>query len=222
MSQSLLQELRNFGEHSNWNSLQYLGTQRVEHPVNILYMDHDPETCAHYHADTHLGTMLVAVAQMLSTAWFMHNPECLDSYWDVNTETLPEDHPKLSTTLFGGRIYCAIAHQHPCAVWVRECRGNYCWTQHLGAALCREYEKLTKHTHPVEVMLLSTLVHTPPALMGTPTEHSEPPACVPEDCVVFVDGFVDCIASYRQHYASAFAATPFTRRPAPRWLAAAM
>jgi hypothetical protein len=209
--QSMMQELRHFGEYSGFDALQFLDAAQIwqEPPVNIFYLDHDPQAAAQAHCDKHVAKMIVETAQLLSAAWGVLCPTALDHYWQGAEQR---------TTLAGARIYKTTHQNHPSAVWARTTLGNYKWLHALGLRLCDEYTHRYGKVHATTAVLLA-LETPPPQLAGTDPTHMEPPACVPEDCVVMDDGFVDAVASYRHCYATAKRAMlTFRNRPPPAWL----
>lgn len=103
--------------------------------MNIFATNACPVKSAQDHCDVHLRKMIVEIAQLLSTAHF-----------------------ELDGNVVG---YKPTHKNHPCAIWVRECSGNYYWAYMHFAALCDEYTFRTKKVHKTEKEVLGILQRTP-------------------------------------------------------------
>jgi hypothetical protein len=80
--------------------------------VNIFVLDTDIQTCAAYHADQHVGKMILESAQMLCTV--------------LNEHGVPA--PYKSTHV-----------HHPCTLWAGGSLANWQWLRSLALALNEEY-----------------------------------------------------------------------------------
>lgn len=89
--------------------------------MNLFVTNVCPIQSAKEHNSVHLRKMIVEVLQMLSTA---------------------------HVVLDGNQIAYKKTHQnHPCAIWIRECSGNYQWAYEHYKALCEEYTYRTGKVH---------------------------------------------------------------------------
>ena len=79
--------------------------------MNVFVLSEDPRECARFHADQHVGKMLMESVQLLFAA-------------------CPGETPWRKTHL-----------NHPCAVWVRESRENWRWLLALASALAAEHAR---------------------------------------------------------------------------------
>lgn len=121
--------------------------------MNIFITSLNPEICAAQHCDIHLRKMIVETAQLLSTAHVM---------------------------IDGVQVaYKKTHHNHPCAVWVRECRANYVWTSNLLINLLDEYRYRFRKSHATNRHAMALMC--PP--LGIPyREHKTSPAqAMPEE-----------------------------------------
>lgn len=163
--------------------------------MNIFALDLNPSTAARYHCDKHVVKMLVETAQLLSTAWFITNPDQV---------TLAEG----IWALRGQRI-CRPSHSnHPCAVWARATNDNYVWLHALGLRLSEQYTKRYGKQHALHLMLTKPLAAPPESLASGLTPHAQ---AMPDfyKCP-------DAIDAYRMYYVGEklrFARWRFTERP---------
>lgn len=89
--------------------------------MNIFFLSWVIEHCAQYHCSRHVLKMVIEYSQLLSIAHHVINPLQAQDWTDK------------------GLIYKKTHPNHPCSIWVRECKENYIWLCHLGLALCKEY-----------------------------------------------------------------------------------
>lgn len=89
--------------------------------MNIFATNECPVKAAQEHCSVHVVKMILELAQLLSTAHFVLDGE-----------------------QYG---YKPTHVNHPCAVWVRACRGNYAWAHEHFKALCDEYTFRTGKVH---------------------------------------------------------------------------
>lgn len=206
---------------------------RADGEMNVFMTDFDPAQAARWHTDRHVWTMVMASAQILSTAW--HNldndwhkpmePEPAPTPWlvpvSVGFEARTDPHEMLGShwMLHGQRIYARSLYNHPAVLWAQACRGNYDWLWRLAIALTQEYKHRFGRYHRATKPIW-TLEAAPPSLAGTSGDFSEVPPCMPEHFrQVDSAGFYDTVASYR-HYLNT-ASRPlhaWTNRELPPWL----
>ena len=106
--------------------------------MNIFATNHCPIKSAQDHNSVHLRKMIVEICQLLSTAHF-----------------------EIDGQIVG---YKPTHHNHPSAIWVRECSGNYQWAYSHFKALCDEYTYRTGKVHKSSE-LLSLLEKMPPKIV---------------------------------------------------------
>lgn len=203
--------------HEHWAMIDRYG---AEDPINIFYLDHDPEAAARAHCNTHVVKMIVETAQLLSTAWHLTAPDAVESTifgndpmypYEVGLRTLG---PGMAYYLAGQRIYAATHPHHPSSVWTSACTGNYDWLWQLGQCLLEEYTFRYKRQHAT-THVLRTLEARPPLPIG---DQTEPPAAMPEEFIVTSREGVEAVDSYRAYYLGAKRQLlTYTRRQPPRW-----
>lgn len=97
--------------------------------LNIFATNECPIKSAQEHCSVHNVKMVVELAQLLSTAHF---------------------------ELDGIQVGYKPTHKnHPSAIWVRQCSGNYQWTFLHFKALCAEYTFRTGKVHKSSELLIS-------------------------------------------------------------------
>jgi hypothetical protein len=154
--------------------------------VNIFLLDKDPIKCAQYHCDSHVIKMILESAQLLSTAHHVLGGD--------------------------GGVYKKTHENHPCAVWVRETRANYCYLWFLMTCLGKEYTYRYGKTHKTLVDHKDTLANPPGKLQGVLV--SDLPKCMPEHCKS-----EDVVESYRNYYVKEKSdLLKYTKREIPLWV----
>jgi len=122
--------------------------------MNIFFLHHTAIASARYHADIHVGKMLLESCQLLATA-----------------------HHVLGN---GDAVTYKPTHKnHPCAVWVRESKLHYKFVSDLAIHLACEFRKRFGKTHACEAVFEKELRHAPPAL--TNCKWVQPPQAMPEE-----------------------------------------
>lgn len=153
--------------------------------MNIFHLDANLKLCAIYHCNLHVIKMIIEYAQLLSTAH-----RVLDG--TLNGKILELEDKFLQDT-----IYRASHINHPCAVWVRECLGNYTYLYELFIYLSEEYSYRYKKNHATYLKLKHHLNSPPKNINPQSTiNYSSIPLCVSERCKI--EG--DYIQSYRNFY----------------------
>jgi hypothetical protein len=195
-------------------------------PVNIFYLDPDPDVAAAAHCDTHVVKMLLESAQLLSTAWHVGAPHLLEEQpWPVDAPYRRGTEPgEFWTSRFvlrgtGLRVYRRTHVGHPCAEWVRASVWHYDWVWRLASALADEYTHRFKRTH-ASAAVVAGLELPPPGTRDT--GMTEPPCAMPAEFLRYEGRCVDAVASYRAYYCGAKRALlRYTNREIPPWIAAA-
>lgn len=89
--------------------------------MNIFILSWLLDHCAQYHCDKHVIKLILEATQLLSTCQHVINPLEAEKWFNE------------------GLIYRQTHVNHPCSLWVRECKENYIWLCQLGFELCKEY-----------------------------------------------------------------------------------
>lgn len=162
--------------------------------MNLFVLSLCPQTAARLHCDKHVVKMILETAQLLYCAHHV-----------TGTRDLPEG------------AYKKTHANHPCALWVRECRANYLWAADLGLALCAEYQyRYGEHkTHKTERHLLWLKTHVPDLPEGpqTPFRQAMPDEYKRPDAVQAYQTF------YLESKMKARGIVAYTRRERPEFLA---
>ena len=170
--------------------------------MNIFILSWIIEECARFHCDSHCVKMILETSQILSTCWHAVNP--------VEASVLLEEN----------KIYRKTHINHPCCIWVRECKENYIWLCHLGIALCREYafrynKKLTDHKCYAKLYFF--IHNIPPNLKGNKTN----PGNITKPKLAMPDTYKsdDAVYSYRKYYLNEKSHLfKWKNRPKPYWI----
>lgn len=159
--------------------------------MNIFATSSSPFLSAIWLDDLRLNKMILETAQLLCTA-----------------------HHELGSGT--AAMYKSTHKNHPCAIWARECRGNYLWLFEHFQALCNEYEFRRGKVHASRG--LEIFLPHPPAAM--PAGERTPFAnCTPlKDYTVYAVN-----AAYRTYMRAKWLndkRTPtFTKTGWPAWAA---
>lgn len=160
--------------------------------MNIFYLDADPILAAQQQCDKHVVKMILETAQLLSTA---HRELDGDAYAD------------------SVGLYKATHKNHPSAVWVRECVGNYHWAHVHLTALCAEYTRRYDKTHKTQRLLAPLAVM--PSAISSKDAITDVPQCMPDDYKCS-----DSVAAYRDYYQQEKLSQPWAKyayTEAPAW-----
>lgn len=155
--------------------------------MNLFVLDVDPEMAAQYHCDKHVVKMTLETAQLLCTA--VH---------------------ELGFS-FPGQ-YRPTHVNHPCAIWVRQTRGNAFWALELLQQLGVEYTHRYGRVHASTALLepLRACLHyaefpdmaMTPFAQAMPEEYRDP----------------DPVKAYRQYYlGEKLRMMEYTDRATPYW-----
>lgn len=171
---------------------------RPDLAMNLFHLHPDPERCAQYYVDSHVGKILIESCQMLSTAI---------------CET-PGSDDKFDLEYFYKPCYA----NHPMNRWVRESYDNWYWTLQHALALSREFTYRWFTMHRTHYNCLSALLENDvnqfmfDSLPGRLTQF---PLCMPED-YKFYDDPHWCYRVYykfgKKHVHG------WTRRDEPEWM----
>ena len=174
--------------------------------MNLFRLDIIPSSAAMYHADHHVGKMMIEACQLMATAHIKPDVPGYD-------EMLP--HCRLAANLLP---YTHTHVNHPCAVWVRQGLDNYLWALELAFALAAEFRyRFGDHTTVEVVEWLSKNVPS-----RLPQGSTTPPQAMPEQ--------YRCnnpVTAYRRYYAaekrsyrrgSKMVTATWTRRGVPEFM----
>jgi len=159
--------------------------------MNIYYLDSDPQTCAQYHADSHVCKMILETAQILCTAL------------------------RINGLTGNCGLYAATHVHHPCVKWAANYQPNFAWLQQLGFYLCEEYTYRYGREHKSEA-----IIHRALSFVNSVSWPEEAtirfPQCMP---AVYKDEF-DCRSAYRNYYLGEKThLLKYTRRHVPDFIA---
>lgn len=113
--------------------LSRAGRHRLEHNMNIFYLDQDPVRAARYHCDKHVRKMIVETAQILSKI-----------HWELGYDS--SNHVEHGTGPY--RACRSVADGLGPRLWVMDSLANYRWAVRLGLALCDEFERRFRRDEP--------------------------------------------------------------------------
>lgn len=121
--------------------------------MNIFVLDNNPSNAAHMMCDKHVVKMIVESCQLLSTAHHV---------LDGQETTINTGKRKYKTYLCSKQNICkATMINHPCTIWTRRSRANYCWLWQHANSLCKEYTNRYVRQHSMEQMLQGPLNDIP-------------------------------------------------------------
>ena len=114
-----------------------------------------------------------------------------------------------------GLIYRKTHVNHPCSIWVRECKENYIWLCQLGLALCKEYayrydKQISDHKCYSKLIFLSENI--PPLISN---------GCITTPRLAMPDKYKtsDPVFSYRMYYLNEKARMlVWRKREPPEWV----
>ncbi len=107
--------------------------------MNIFVLDENPVIAAQMLCDKHIVKMPLETAQLLS---------------NVFSIALKAPNPFVSTTDQNIAVPYKLTHSnHPCSLWARQSKGNFCWLIEYGKELCKEYTWRYKRKHKSEEVI---------------------------------------------------------------------
>lgn len=171
--------------------------------MNLFILAQLAATAAKEHCNKHCIKMILETCQILYTAHWFNTGE---PQWDY--DVCPHT------------PYRMTHKNHPCAVWVRAKKAHYDWAIRLGFELCAEYKLRYGKEHRCYTHLLRLQRMGYPLRVANKETYTAPPhkrATIncPEgcdyfdcaindkffpDCAVYIDGKLDCVATYRNYY----------------------
>lgn len=153
--------------------------------MNIFRIDNNPFKAAQYHADHHVGKMLLEACQLLATA----HPEPDVEGWRGMTPQLRLERDLLP--------YMHTHVNHPCAVWVRSAKVNYNWLVALADELVREYRYRFDKDHGARPVAGWLLLRHDEATSPYNVPPIAPPQAMPD-----AYKHPDPVEAYREYYAA--------------------
>lgn len=193
-------------------SLDYY--RNPENVYNVMFLDDDPEQCARWHCDAHVGKGLLWAAQILSQAWFNCSLPARPDIDKILTLEWSNDKPApygqgqwQNAQLCKERIYFKGHNDHPCVGWAGQLGGNYTWLYRLACALQEEHELRFRRVHSTKPVVAS-LELLPPQLIETEHQWCDAPIVLPSE-----------FSDYKQYYRSMNKNfRKYTNRDEPEWL----
>lgn len=143
--------------------------------MNIFWLDRDLTKCAKSHCDKHVVKMILESCQLLATA-----------HWECGSDA----------------TYKATHVNHPCAIWVRQTRGNYLHLVRLAQQLCIEYTHRYKRQHKCHQYLFDGELSRAPIRINDGA-ITVPPLAMPEhiqEQFPLPRTWDDVIEAYRIYY----------------------
>ena len=141
-------------------------------PLNIFFLNINPEICAQEHVDKHVVKMTLEYGQLMSTA---HRVLDGTPYYGktvnnrrIQRYLLPDEREHI--------IWKASHFKHPSGIWVRQSLTHYMWLYDLWLEMLKEYtfryqkihsaERMKQHfiNPPVNIPRLGWLSNPPPAM----------------------------------------------------------
>lgn len=132
--------------------------------MNIFYLHMNVKQCVKWYVDRHVVKMIIETAQLLCSAIWLSGKEA---------------------------PYKLTHKNHPCAIWTRANRENWCWLKQLGLALCEEYFYRYNKIHKTESIIKNLEC---PNLKNE--SFKEPPQAMPNEYKIENDS----IQAYRLLY----------------------
>ena len=178
--------------------------------MNIFFLDKDPQEAARYHADIHVGKMLLESCQLLSNGYrqwidvihpkrvhFMARETERTELWARIMETYPRE-----------TFYKKTHWNHPCSRWTRVSQQNFEWVMFLAYYLCAEWKKRCevgtkgfKNATRKEMALVQWMVQNPPNLVQNGLRKLPSPS---DDAAIRIlwedNGVVDAYRGYYRHH----------------------
>ena len=171
--------------------------------MNIFAVDADPKVAAQDLVDSHVVKMILESAQLLSTAH-----RVLDGvpYFVGKTKKwkLPDDRDSV--------LYSATHVNHPSAVWVRQCTGNYKWLVLHYRALLAEYTNRYGKHHKCEALIVPLSTYPD----NLPIGDRQPFAIAMDKMYIISE---DAVENYRNYYRNGKTHLhKWTKRNPPTWV----
>lgn len=159
--------------------------------MNIFYLDTSPVLAAQYHADKHIGKMMIEGAQLLFTSY--HVMTGMDTPWKPTHRN------------------------HPCTLWLMESQWNHDWLAMLVGFLQVEWTyRWGRGSHKAAKMVEDFFVTSNPwpSVKWPSYVPTKPALAIADDCKMD-----DPVESYRQYYRKhKVHLHSWTVRGAPDWL----
>ena len=155
--------------------------------MNIFFLYLSAKLAASSLCDKHIIKMVLETAQLLSGA-----VQILLDLEDV-------------------KLYKVTHHNHPCAVWTRESRGNFEWLISYGLELCYEYTRRYHRIHKSQAVM--EYIQNKYTRLEFPSESfTMPPKCMPDQYKIS-NNVVECYREYYKKDKVSFAKWKYTDQP---------
>lgn len=113
--------------------------------MNIFVLSYCSYQCALMHCNEHCIKMILEYFQLLSSAHrYLDNTEVIlgQGISKRKVKRYPLEDPYRDVLM-----YKATHINHPCSIWLRQSKGNYCWLYRLTCCLCDEYTRRYGKVH---------------------------------------------------------------------------
>lgn len=157
--------------------------------MNIFYLHKSPTIAAQHMCDKHVVKMILESAQLLCTA----------------------HHVCPSDAVRPEKFYKKTHTNHPCAIWTRNCIGNYKWLCDHAQSLLDEYTYRYGKTHASTSVISWCVSNIPDIPDGELTDIAQ---CMPDEYKSN-----DPVIAYRNYYNKAKSHLHnWKRRQIPHWV----
>ena len=157
--------------------------------MNIFYLHKSPTVAAQHMCDKHVVKMILESAQLLCTAHHICPSDAVR----------PE------------KFYKKTHTNHPCAIWTRNCIGNYKWLCDHAQSLLDEYTYRYGKTHASTSVISWCVSNIPDIPDGELTDIAQ---CMPDEYKSN-----DPVIAYRNYYNKAKSHLHnWKRRQIPHWV----
>ena len=157
--------------------------------MNIFYLHKSPTVAAQHMCDKHVVKMILESAQLLCTAHHI----------------CPSDAERPE------KFYKKTHTNHPCAIWTRNCIGNYKWLCDHAQSLLDEYTYRYGKTHASTSVISWCVSNIPDIPDGELTDIAQ---CMPDEYKSN-----DPVIAYRNYYNKAKSHLHnWKRRQIPHWV----
>ena len=157
--------------------------------MNIFYLHKSPTVAAQHMCDKHVVKMILESAQLLCTA----------------------HHIRPSDAVRPEKFYKKTHTNHPCAIWTRNCIGNYKWLCDHAQSLLDEYTYRYGKTHASTSVISWCVSNIPDIPDGELTDIAQ---CMPDEYKSN-----DPVIAYRNYYNKAKSHLHnWKRRQIPHWV----
>jgi len=189
--------------------------------MNIFALHPHPRKAARWHVNQHVVKMLLETCQLLYTAhWILFYPD-LAEYTSAIKFSKAQKQEEVPEYMWSAPVcvstqeptYRPCHPHHPCAVWTRQCSGNYLWLAQLGLELAKEFRHRFGSEHACEVHIQWLADNLPLSIPMAPRKGFA--IAMDESYRISKDP----IRCYRNYYRMGKVTLhKYTKRHSPHWL----